>query len=293
MRKRSLGRGLSELLSSGGGVESKAVIDVPLDEIRPNPRQPRSRLDDEGMEELALSIEAHGVLQPVICRRRGDGYELVAGERRWRAARRAGLSVIPCLVQDIDDGTSLQIALIENLQRDDLNELELANGYKCLLEDFGLTQEDLGKRIGKSRSTVTNSLRLLDLPVAVQEMIRDGRLSAGHGRALLGLGGGDEQVRTLAAEVVRKTLSVRDVEDLVREHAGAEPGTEVVVGSREKAGATSDPHLAEAEERLQSVLAAKVKIKPRKKGGTIRIQYYDDEDLSRIVDEIDAEGRLG
>ena len=292
MRKRSLGRGLSDLLASGTGAVSTAVIDVPLDEIRPNPRQPRSSVDEEGMEELALSIETHGVLQPVICRRRGDGYELVAGERRWRAAQRAGLSVIPCLIQDIDDGTSLEIALIENLQRDDLNELELADGYKCLLEDFGLTQEQLGKRIGKSRSTVTNTLRLLDLPVAVQQMIREGRLSAGHGRALLSLSGGEEEVRTLAAEVVRKTLSVRDVESLVREYAGAEPGTAVVVGERTKAGAASAPYLAEAEERLQSVLAAKVKIKPRKKGGTIRIQYYDDEDLSRIVDEIDAAGRL-
>jgi len=292
MRKRSLGRGLSELLASGSGAESTAVIDVPLNEIQPNPRQPRSSVDEEGMEELALSIETHGVLQPVICRRRGDGYELVAGERRWRAAQRAGLSVIPCLIQDIDDGTSLEIALIENLQRDDLNEVELADGYKCLLEDFGLTQEELGKRIGKSRSTVTNTLRLLDLPVAVQLMIREGRLSAGHGRALLSLSGGEEEVRTLAAEIIRKTLSVRDVESLVREYAGAEPGTAVIVGERTKAGAASDPHLAEAEERLQSVLAAKVKIKPRKKGGTIRIQYYDDEDLSRIVDEIDAEGRL-
>ncbi len=292
MRKRSLGRGLSELLSGGSGVESSAVVEIPIEEIRPNPRQPRGKVDEEGIEELALSIEAHGVLQPVICRRRGDGYELVAGERRWRAAQRAGLSVMPCLVQDIDDGTSLEIALIENLQRDDLNELELADGYKCLLEDFGLTQEELGKRIGKSRSTVTNTLRLLDLPVAVREMIREGRLSAGHGRALLSLNGGEEEVRTLAAEVVRKTLSVRDVESLVREYAGAEPGTAVVVGERTKAGAGSDPHLVEAEERLQSVLAAKVQIKPRKKGGTIRIQYYDDEDLSRIVDEIDAEGRL-
>jgi ParB family transcriptional regulator, chromosome partitioning protein len=292
MRKRSLGRGLSELLSGGSGVESSAVVEIPIEEIRPNPRQPRGKVDEEGIEELALSIEAHGVLQPVICRRRGDGYELVAGERRWRAAQRAGLSVMPCLVQDIDDGTSLEIALIENLQRDDLNELELADGYKCLLEDFGLTQEELGKRIGKSRSTVTNTLRLLDLPVAVREMIREGRLSAGHGRALLSLSGGEEEVRTLAAEVIRKTLSVRDVESLVREYAGAEPGTAVVVGERTKAGAGSDPHLVEAEERLQSILAAKVQIKPRKKGGTIRIQYYDDEDLSRIVDEIDAEGRL-
>jgi ParB family chromosome partitioning protein len=248
-------------------------------------------MDEDGMEELALSVEAHGVLQPIICRQRGDGYELVAGERRWRAAQRAGLNVIPCLIQDIDDGTSLEIALIENLQRDGLNELELADGYKALLEDFGLTQEQLGKRMGKSRSTVTNTLRLLDLPPEVQQMVREGRLSAGHGRALLGLSGGQEEVRTLAAEVVRKTLSVRDVESLVRGYTGAEPGTEIVIGAQGRAVASKEPHLAEVEERLQSMLAAKVKIKPRKKGGTVQIQYYDDEDLSRIVDEIATEER--
>ncbi len=295
MRKRSLGRGLSQLLSTEAAPETRAVVEVPLDKIGPNPHQPRASWDEETLEELAQSIEAHGVLQPVIVRRRGENYQLVAGERRWRAARQVGLETIPCLIQDIDDRTALQMALVENLQREDLNEMELAEGYKCLVEDFGATQEELAQHVGKSRSAVTNTLRLLDLPAAVQELVREGRLSAGHGRALLGLGRSEAEIVRVAEWAVEKGLSVRDTELLVREvmDATSDGTIQPSVRVAPRSPAVRDPYIVEAEERLQSVLAAKVLIRPRaRRGGVIHIHYFDDEDLSRLVDEIDAQGRF-
>ncbi len=297
MRKRSLGRGLSQLLSGDTPALSRTVVEVALDDLEPNPRQPRRGAGEPSLEELAVSIEAHGVLQPVIVRRRGDGYELVAGERRWRAARMAGLETIPCLVQDLDDPTALQIALIENVQREDLNEIELAEGYQCLVEDFGLTQEELAQRIGKSRSAVTNTLRLLELPAEVQDLVRMGKLSAGHGRALLGLGR-EDYICELAKYVVDKGLSVRDTEaavgDFLELASGAEQVEPVEAAKETSTKPARDPYLVEAEERVQLALAVKVLIKPlAKRGGVIEIHYYDDEDLSRIVDEIEgATGRF-
>ncbi len=289
MRKRSLGRGLSDLLATDSHPRSRTVVDVPLDDIRPNPHQPRAEMDEGALEELAQSIEAHGVLQPVIVRRRGDSYELVAGERRCRASRLAGLDMVPCLIQDIDDPTSLQIALIENLQRDNLNEVELAAGYRSLIDDFGLTQEELAQRIGKSRSTVTNTLRLLDLPYEVQQSIRGGKLSAGHGRALLSLGAGAPELLTFAASIIENGLSVRATEDLVREYNTTPQAIAKTTEFSAEPATHPNPYIAAAEDRLQSLFAAKVSIKARKKrGGTIIIHYFDDEDLSRIVDEMGA-----
>lgn len=293
MRKRSLGRGLSELLSGDSPPHSRTVVEIPLDEIQPNPNQPRREMHEERLEELAASIEEHGILQPILVRRRGGTYELVAGERRWRAAQKVGLDTISCLVQDIDDRTSLQIALIENLQRDDLNDIELASGYRQLLDDFGLTQEELAQRIGKSRSAVTNTLRLLELPEEIQEAIRNGQISAGHGRALLALAAEPDEMQQLAQRITQEDLSVRQVEQMVREisepetieteEEDAQPPT--VRQKQEK-----DVLLADAEERLQTALATKVNIKPRSKGGMIQIQYFDDEDLSRLVETIDSAG---
>ncbi|MFO7947730.1 MAG: ParB/RepB/Spo0J family partition protein [Armatimonadota bacterium] len=293
MRKRSLGRGLSELLSGDSPPHSRTVVEIPLDEIQPNPNQPRREMHEERLEELAASIEEHGILQPILVRRRAGTYELVAGERRWRAAQKVGLDTISCLVQDIDDRTSLQIALIENLQRDDLNDIELASGYRQLLDDFGLTQEELAQRIGKSRSAVTNTLRLLELPEEIQEAIRNGQISAGHGRALLALAAEPDEMQQLAQRITQEDLSVRQVEQMVREisepetieteEEDAQPPT--VRQKQEK-----DVLLADAEERLQTALATKVNIKPRSKGGMIQIQYFDDEDLSRLVETIDSAG---
>ncbi|MBU0609232.1 MAG: ParB/RepB/Spo0J family partition protein, partial [Armatimonadetes bacterium] len=187
MRKKGLGRGLSDLLSGDSLAQSRAVIEVPLDDIEPNPLQPRQAMDDSSLEELTLSIETHGVLQPILVRGTDSGYQLVAGERRWRAARRAGLHTIPCLVQTVDDVQSLELAMIENLQRDDLNAIDAARGYRMLVTEFGMTQEDVAKKIGKSRSGVANTMRILELPTEIQEDIRSGVLSEGHGRALLPL----------------------------------------------------------------------------------------------------------
>ncbi len=292
MTRRSLGRGLSDLLSGEAPPRSRTVLEIPLGDIDPNPRQPRTGIDAEPLEELARSIESHGVLQPIIVRRRGERYEIIAGERRWRAAGEAGLESIPCLVQDIDDRTSLQIALIENLQRDNLNELDLAEGYRALVDDFGLTQEEVAQRIGKSRSAVTNSLRLLDLPQPVRSMIRGGDISAGHGRALLGLGAREEDICELAAHIVEKQLSVRDTEALVRELTTVSGDEESPRPEPVPSAGPVDPHLADLAGRLQTALAAKVTIKPKaKRGGIIRIDYYDNEDLTRIVEEIDADAR--
>lgn len=293
MRKRSLGRGLSELLSGETPPHSRTVVEIPVDDIQPNPNQPRRKLNEETLQELAASIEAHGVLQPILVRRRDETYELVAGERRWRAAERAGLETISCLVQDIDDRTALQIALIENLQRDDLNDIELASGYRQLLDDFGLTQEELAQHIGKSRSAVTNTLRLLELPEKIQELVREGSITPGHARALLGLSAGEEAMLELAERIREESLSVRQVEQIVREMENpevletdeeAEPTTTAVT-QQEK-----DVLVAEAEERIQTALATKVTIKERARGGLIEIRYFDADDLSRIVDEIDPEG---
>ncbi len=295
MRKKSLGRGLSQLLSGETPPESRTVVEIATDEIRPNPRQPRKIDDDviegEELELLAQSIEAHGVLQPAIVRRRGEGYELVAGERRWRAVRLLGMATMPCIVQDIDDRTAMQIALVENLQREDLNEIEIAEGYRVLVADFGATQEEIAQHVGRSRSAVTNSLRLLDLPEQIRQMIREGALSAGHGRALLGLGREDMEGLVLIAEqIVAEGKSVRETEEYVRQlqtfrEALGEEETTTPISSMK---APLDPNLTEAAERLQSLLATRVVIKPRARGGgVIEIRYYDQDDLSRIVDELD------
>lgn len=292
MRNRSLGRGLSELLSGETPPHSRTVVEIPVEDIQPNPNQPRRNLDEDSLEELTASIEAHGVLQPVLVRRRDETYELVAGERRWRAAKRAGLETISCLVQDIDDRTSLQIALIENLQRDDLNEIELATGYRQLLDDFGLTQEELAQHIGKSRSAVTNTLRLLELPDEIQQLVRNGSISPGHARALLGLSGGEEAVVELADRIEEEGLSVRQVEQIVRdtETPEAPEDDDETEDSTATPQQEKDVLLADAEERIQTALATKVSIKERAKGGQIEIRFFDDDDLSRIVDEIDPEG---
>jgi len=299
MRKKGLGRGLSDLLSGDSLAQSRAVIEVPLDDIEPNPLQPRKGMDDASLEELTLSIETHGVLQPVLVRNTDSGYQLVAGERRWRAARRAGLHTIPCLVQNADDVQSLELAMIENLQRDDLNAIDAARGYRMLVTDFGLTQEDVAKKIGKSRSGVANTMRILDLPTEVQEDIRAGRLSEGHGRSLLPLLG-HENFDNTVQDVREQGLSVRETERLVRETlspietlAAEHPGATTAARAAGKGGreVARDPHVAAAEQRLQTALAAKVVIRPgAKRGGVIHIRYYDQSDLERLLSTLALPG---
>lgn len=293
MRKKGLGRGLSDLLSGEGLTQTRAVIEVPLDEIEPNPRQPRQYMDDAALEDLTLSIELHGVLQPIMVRSCANGYQIVAGERRWRAARRAGLRTVPCLVQHADDLQALELAMIENLQRDDLNAIEAARGYRLMMQEFGLTQDEVSRKIGKSRSAIANSLRVLDLPDHVQDHIRLGQLTEGHGRALLTLLGRPQDFERVLQLVLEQSLNVRETERLVRETVS--PGSTQTPGTEEgnapaprqpraSQDMARDPHVAAAEQALQTALAAKVAIRPgAKRGGVIHIRYYDHGDLERLL----------
>ncbi len=302
MRKRTLGRGLSDLLSGESLTQSRAVIEIALDELEPNPYQPRQAMDEDGLEDLTVSIETHGVLQPILVRRSGPGYQIVAGERRWRAARRAGLATIPCLVQEADNSQALELAMVENLQRDDLNPLEAARGYRLLMDDFKFTQDQIAQKVGKSRSAVTNTLRLLELPEAVQAALRGGELAEGHARALLQLLDNDEALAAVLARILEEGSSVREAERLVKEVLSPTPPQEneteeAAQGASETATATAsaaadivrDPHIAAAEQRLQTALAAKVAIRPSaKRGGVIHIRYYDTSDLERLLESLGA-----
>lgn len=291
MRRKGLGRGLSDLLSGDVLTQSRAVIEVPLDEIEPNPMQPRQYMDDRALEELTLSIETHGVLQPIMVRSAESGYQIVAGERRWRAARRAGLQTVPCLVQNADNLQALELAMIENLQRDDLNALEAARGYRLMMSEFGMTQEDVARKIGKSRSGIANSLRILDLPDHAQELIRLGQITEGHGRALLGLLDRPQDFERILQTVVEQSLNVRETERMVREivapesaDAGGEGKQTTARAPRQSHDVARDPHVAAAEQALQTALAAKVIIRPAaKRGGVIHIRYYDGGDLERLL----------
>ena len=296
MRRKGLGRGLSDLLSGDTLAQSRAVVEIPLDDIEPNPMQPRRMMDDTSLEELTLSIEAHGVLQPILVRSAASGYQVVAGERRWRAARRAGLRTVPCLVQTADDGQALELAMIENLQRDDLNAIDAARGYKMMVTDFGLTQEDVARKIGKSRSAIANTMRILDLPEAVQEAIRIGELSEGHGRALLPLVG-HERFDEVVQAVREQGVSVRETERVVRELLSPETAAEKPLAQQPARSAADardvarDPHVAAAEQSLQTALAAKVVIRPgARRGGVIHIRYYDQNDLERLLNVLTLGG---
>jgi ParB family chromosome partitioning protein len=292
MRKKGLGRGLSDLLSGEVLAQSRAVVEVPLDEIEPNPLQPRQAMDDGTLEELTNSIEIHGVLQPIMVRAGISGYQIVAGERRWRAARRAGLHTVPCLVQNATDMQALELAMIENLQRDDLNPIDSAHGYKLLVQQFGLTQEDVSRKLGKSRSAIANSLRILDLPDYVLDHIRSGLLSEGHGRALLTLLDRPQDFERVLQGVLDDNLNVRETERLAREVSLPE-GVQAETGEdaepkarhpRPTQDIARDPHVAAAEQALRTALAAKVAIRPSaKRGGIIHIRYYDANDLERLL----------
>jgi ParB family chromosome partitioning protein len=274
--KRGLGKGLQALFPESEFVQGdKNVIEIPVGEIRPNNLQPRREFDQGKLEELTNSIAAHGVLQPVVVRTVIGGYELVAGERRWRASKAAGLDTIPAVVREFSDGEMMEIALIENLQREDLNPLEEAAAYNTLLEEFGLTQEELSQRLGKSRSHIANILRLLLLPAEIQEHVSRGTITMGHARALLGLDRTDKQVEA-CRYVIKKGLSVRETEALVRR---------LNLGSREKKKGRrqeKESYLVEIEANLQESLGTKVQILPGKQKGRIEIEYYTEDDLERI-----------
>lgn len=252
---------------------------VPVTQIVPGPVQPRHGFDEAKLTELADSIRQHGVVQPLLVRPRGDRFELVAGERRWRAAQLAGLTEVPAMVRELGDADALKVALVENLQREDLNPLEEAEAYSRLLADFAMTQEEVSSAVGKSRPVVANTLRLLQLPPPVQRAIAQGELSAGHGRALLGLSDAGAQL-ALATQAVQQGLTVRTLEKLVeRGRAGAKRG-----GRRP--GASSNPEVAALEEELRRVLGTRVHLRPGRKVGHLDIEFYGPEDLERLLEHL-------
>lgn len=291
MSKRGgLGRGLSALIPGApeAGEGTEGLLEVPANAIAPNPKQPRSRFDDETLAELAASIREVGILQPIVVRRTDAGYEVVAGERRLRAAKLAGLATVPVVLRDSEDADLLREALIENIHREDLNPIELGEAFRQLLDDLGLKQEELADRVGVSRSHIANTIRLLALPIDVQQLVADEKLSAGHARALLALAD-QEAMNTLALRVVAEDLSVRETEEVVRRFIEAptrEPGAPRAATEED----SSDPDLAEVEEILSEQLATRVMIRMNRKRGQVVIEFGSADDLERIVSEIVGSG---
>jgi ParB family chromosome partitioning protein len=259
----------------------EAPTEIPLARIAPNPYQPRTAVDEQALADLAASIAEHGVLQPILVTETIDGYRLVAGERRVRASRLAGLERIPAVVRELADHDQLELALVENIQREDLDPLEEARAYRQLIDDFGFTQEKLAKRMGKARPTIANSLRLLDLDAEVQAALAGALISEGHARALAGLPV-DRQARVVAV-VIERELSVRQTEELVR-RLREEPRPAATAQAR--GAASVDPELERVESDLRSALGTKVSIARSRRGGRIIIEFYSDEELSRLFDRL-------
>ena len=280
--KRGLGRGLGALLSSEPA-EAESLIEVPIDQIEVNPNQPRKVFDFTALDELAASIRSSGVIQPIIVRRLVGSYQLIAGERRWRAARQAGLERIPAIVRDATDAQSIELALVENLLREDLNPIEAAQAYQKLLAEFGWTQEELAQRIGKDRTSIANCLRLLRLPEEIQTDLRSGRLTMGHARALLALTSVAEQLQ-LRDEILAHDWSVRTTEDSIR----ATEAVGVARGLPPRKGRRRSAELAALEEALQRGLMTRVRIIGNERRGKIEVTYATPDELERLAEVFGA-----
>ena len=284
-QRTGLGKGLESLIPTGGktppvstGAHIGGVQQVAVDAIQPNPRQPRIHFKEEDLAELAASIREHGVIQPLIVTPKPDGtFTLIAGERRWQASQKAGLRTVPVITREANNQQMLEVALIENVQRADLNSLEEAEAYRQLVEEFGLSHEAVAKRVGKNRVTVTNTLRLLGLPDVVKQALVDGRLTEGHARALLALSTQKAQASAMQT-VINLSLSVRQTEELVRKLAGQKPI------KAKKPGKSADVN--DVEKRLQNSLGTKVALKHGKKGGTVTIYYYSGEELDALLEKL-------
>lgn len=279
MSKRGLGRGLDALIPAAAAQNDRieSVNEVTIKEVTPNPFQPRRVFDPEALDELAQSIKQYGLLQPIVVRKTMNGYELVAGERRWRAAQLIGLTAIPAVVREYTDGEMTEIALIENLQRENLNPIEEAFAFRRLMDEFGLTQEEVARKIGRSRSLIANIVRLLNLPPFIQDHVSRGTLTVGQARPLLALDNVELQ-QEAADIIVAEDLSARDAEELVKRMA---------VAPRTKKQSPAEPKeffVVEAEDRLKMILGTQVKIKPGKLKSKIEIEFYSSEDLDRIIE---------
>jgi ParB family chromosome partitioning protein len=279
MNKKVLGRGLEALISQDlreSVSETERVKDLDLERIDPNPHQPRAHFDGEHLKELAESIKLNGVLQPIVVRRSGDRYQLILGERRLRAAKLAGKGTIPAIVREVDDAESLRHALMENLQREDLNPMEEARGYEALKDEFGLSVNDIAGMIGKNRSTVANSLRLLNLPAVVKALIVEGKLTAGHARALLAIEGEAAQIEW-ARRIVAESLTVREIEHTA-------PGKPR--GKKRRGLRKLSLEIQAVEDAIEMYFGTRARVTPRVKGGVLWIEYYSDEDLERILEKM-------
>jgi ParB family transcriptional regulator, chromosome partitioning protein len=275
-KRKALGKGLGALLPSvPAGTAEKTFVEIPVEQIVPNQYQPRMNFNEERLNELAQSIKSDGIIQPVIVRRSGSGYELIAGERRWRAAKKAGLKAIPAVVRDVSEFRTLEWALIENIQREDLNPIEEAMAYSSLISDFHLTQDELAQRVGKDRTSISNYLRLLKLPEEIKDKIQRYELTMGHARALISLERAKDQL-DLANRIISEQLNVRQVEQLIRTHKNSPRKT------KNSGGSSQDPNVRVAQNRLQEYFGTKVHIGP----GKIEIYYENPDDLIRIFDLI-------
>ncbi|MCL7747478.1 ParB/RepB/Spo0J family partition protein [Halalkalibacter alkaliphilus] len=282
---KGLGKGLQAFFPEPNEEIQDKVEQIAVSQLRPNPYQPRKTFTEQAIVELSESIAEHGILQPIIARKSIKGYEIVVGERRFRAAQKAGLKEVPVVIKELDEQKMMELALIENLQREDLNPIEEATAYEKLMDHLSMTQEQLAARLGKSRPHIANHLRLLNLPKLVQEFISDGKLSMGHGRALLGLKD-KQKLSALLEKILQDKLSVREVEELVNQINERVPRET----SRKKV--TLTPFLKERQDVLRTRLGTSVAIKPGKKKGKIEIDYFSEEDLERIVQLLDSENRL-
>lgn len=283
-KKRGLGKGLSALISDKTAVDTilseeqpsnENIISLEMKDIVSKDDQPRKHFDDEALEDLANSISTHGVIQPIIVRKVDDKYEIVAGERRWRASKKIGLDKIPCIIKNIDHETAAKISLIENIQREDLNPIEEAIAYKRIMEEYNLKQEELAEAMGKSRTYITNSIRLLNLHEGVIEYIYNGKLTSGHGKALLGIKDKEEQLK-VAERIIQLGLNVRDTESDVKQ-------TKLKMKKR-KHVKTKESYIIDLEEGLMRTLGTKVNLVIGNKKGKIEIEYYGDNDLERLID---------
>lgn len=274
INKRGLGKGLGALIPENEESDKNSIIEVKITDIEANDRQPRKAFDDEALTDLSESIKEHGVVQPIIVRKLGNGYQIIAGERRWRASRMAGKRTIPAIIKECSNLEVMELALIENLQREDLNSIEEALAYKSLIEEYNMTQEDISKKIGKSRPAIANSLRLLQLPQEIKNLIAEGKITQGHARALLAISGEKRQLE-MAEKIIAEQLNVRQIEKMAKE-----------TKAKKKKQAPLNNYqieIIQLEERLKTVLGTKVTIQHKNNKGKIEIDYYSNEELDRIL----------